>query len=615
MTATADDTISRANVPARASAALLLWCAIAVALFAAAFFHLQPGRLSSTLGDTDDATRLVEVQAFRDGASWYDMTLPRFGGTEPLQSHWSRLIDLPLAAMLSAFEQVTTPEQAERTVRTIWPLSLLLVLLYLLGREAMIRGGRNAGLLTVALAVTCITVIVQFVPGRIDHHNAMILCATIGLLRLSRSLHDPQAGWSAGALLGLGLAIGFEPLAVTVAGIGITVLFALRTQRSMLGPSRAAIAFAATLAIALLLAKAPADFPIQHCDALSLNIVLLAAISAVGVCLVWIYSARLSLAGKLAILAAAGATGIAAYGWMEPACLAGPFGQVEPELFPVWLDRVLETRNIFAAARASDVLIFAAAIYLGLGLYSGSKLVCAAASGDSGDVGADASAAQRDTRQLDLAMLAVATLLSCWQVKLLPYASCLAIPMIAVWLVRRGPAPDETEKPTGRHVTAAIAAGVVAMVGAAAWFAFSGELTKSTAAEAEQPVVDCSSNTAMAPLQQLAPGLAVADVNLGPYLVARTRLDVLSAPYHRLGRQILAAHEIFSAPAQEAQALLRAVGAHYVITCPELDSTRPAGGRPAGSLQALLQAGTPPPFLTPVALDGSTPLRVWRIAR
>jgi len=477
----------------------------------------------------------------------------------------------------------------------------------------MIRGGRNAGLLTVALAVTCITVIVQFVPGRIDHHNAMILCATIGLLRLSRSLHDPQAGWSAGALLGLGLAIGFEPLAVTVAGIGITVLFALRTQQSMLGPSRAAIAFAATLAIALLLAKAPADFPIQHCDALSLNIVLLAAIPAVGVCLVRIYGARLSLAGKLAVLAAAGGVGLAAYGWMEPACLAGPFGQVEPALFPVWLDRVLETRNIFAAARASDVLVFAAAIYLGLGLYSGSKLVWAAASGDSGGTGA--SVAQRDTRRLDLAMLAVATLLSCWQVKLLPYASCLAIPMIAVWLVRRGPAPDETEKPTGRPMTAAIAAGVVAIVGTAAWFAFSGEPTKSNASEAVQPVVDCSSNAAMAPLQQLAPGLAIADVNLGPYLVARTRLDVLSAPYHRLGRQILAAHEIFSAPAQEAQALLRAVGAHYVITCPELDSTRPAAGRPGGSLQALLQAGTPPPFLTPVALDGSTPLRIWRIAR
>ncbi|HWK50380.1 MAG TPA: hypothetical protein VNR40_10865 [Steroidobacter sp.] len=614
MTAAADNTVARTGAPARrGDVVLLLCCAVAVALFAAIFFHLQPGRLSSVLGDTDDATRLVEVHTFRDGASWYDMTLPRFGGAEPLQSHWSRLIDLPLAAMLSAFEHVTTPAQAELVVRALWPLSLLLVLLYLLGREAAMRGGRNAGLLTVALAITCITAIVQFVPGRIDHHNAMILCATIGLLRLSRSLHDPQAGWSAGALLGLGLAIGFEPLAITVAGIGIAVLFALLPERSMLGPSRAAIAFTATLAIALILAKASADFPIQHCDALSLNIVVLAAISALGVCLVQTYGARLSLAGKLAILATAGGSGLIVYGWVEPACLAGPFGQVEPALFPIWLDRVLETRSIFTAARASDVMILTAIICLVLGLYSGVKL--ARAAGSNGGTCADTSAAKRDIQQLDLAILIVATLLSCWQVKLLPYASCLAVPMIAVWLARPEPASDATAKPADRRMTAAIAAGVVGIVGAAAWFSFSGEPTKSATAEAVRPIVDCSSNAAIAPLAQLEPGLAVADVNLGPYLVAGTKLDVLSAPYHRLGRQILAAHEIFNAPAQEAQTLLRNQNTYYVITCPGLDSTRPTGGRPADSLQTLLQAGTPPPFLTPVVLDKSTPLRVWRVAR
>ncbi len=615
MTAAADDMTGPADTSARETrancASLFLCCAVAVALFAAAFFYLQPARLTTTLGDTDDATRLVEVHALRDGASWYDMTLARFGPAEPLQSHWSRLIDLPLAAMLFASEQVTTPAHAELIVRAIWPLSLLLVLLYLLGREAAIRGGRSAALLTVALAVTCITVIVQFVPGRIDHHNAMILCATIGLLRLSRSLHDPHAGWSAGVLLGLGLAIGFEPLAVTVAGIGFTVLFALRPGRAMLGPSRAATAFAATLAIALLLAKAPMDFPVQHCDALSLNIVLLAAISALGVGVVQRYGARLSFAGKLAVLATAGGIGLAIYGWMEPACLAGPFGQVEPALFPIWLDRVLETRSIFAAARASDILVFTAAIYLALGLYSGAKLLHA----PEGSAGAAASTARRDTHQLDLAMLAVVTLLSCWQVKLLPYASCLAIPMIAVWLVRRERTHGEATKPADRRKTITIAAGVAAIVGAAAWFAFSGEPTKSAAARAVQPVVDCASNAALAPLAQLAPGLTVADVNLGPYLVARTKLDVLSAPYHRLGRQILAAHEIFNAPVQEAEALLRKVDAQYVITCPGLDSTRPRSGRPADSLQARLQAGTPPPFLAPVVLGATTPLRVWRFAR
>ena len=88
---------------------LFLWALAGVTLLACAFFFLQPTRLQTSLGDTDDATRLVEVRALIDGGAWFDNTLPRFGGAQPLQSHWSRLIDLPLAAMLSTFELVMPP--------------------------------------------------------------------------------------------------------------------------------------------------------------------------------------------------------------------------------------------------------------------------------------------------------------------------------------------------------------------------------------------------------------------------------------------------------------------------------------------------------------------------
>ena len=99
-------------------------------------------RPTASLGDTDDATRLVEVRELIDGASWFDNTLPRLGGDQALHSHWSRLIDLPLAGLLSAFDRVMPQPAAELAVRIVWPLTLLLALLYLLGREAEMRGGR-----------------------------------------------------------------------------------------------------------------------------------------------------------------------------------------------------------------------------------------------------------------------------------------------------------------------------------------------------------------------------------------------------------------------------------------------------------------------------------------
>ena len=73
----------------------------------------------------------------------------------------------------------------------------------------------------------------------------------------------------------------------------------------------------------------------------------------------------------------------------------------------------------------------------------------------------------------------------------------------------------------------------------------------------------------------LAPGLALADVNLGPYVVALSKLDALSAPYHRLGKSIVEANRILLATPDEAERRLRADGVRYVITCAGLDSTTP----------------------------------------
>jgi hypothetical protein len=125
---------------------LLAWSVLGVALFAALAFWFDPSRLLSSLGDTDDATRLIEVRELVGGASWFDMTLSRFGGPYPLISHWSRLIDLPIVVLLSGFELILPPQQAELAVRAIWPLALLLAFVFLLAREAEIRCGRAAAL-------------------------------------------------------------------------------------------------------------------------------------------------------------------------------------------------------------------------------------------------------------------------------------------------------------------------------------------------------------------------------------------------------------------------------------------------------------------------------------
>jgi len=587
------------NPPQAGRLSLLVWCVLGIVLVAGTFFALQPTRLTASLGDTDDATRLVEVRELIDGRSWFDNTLPRLGGDQALHSHWSRLIDLPLAGLLTTFDRVMPQAAAELAVRIVWPLTLLLALLYLLGREAEMRGGRLAALLSIALAATCITAIVQFLPGRIDHHNAMILCATIGILRLSRSFDDADAGWSAGVFLGLGTVVGYEALALTIASFVAAMLYGLLPSRSLLGPSRAAVTFAATLAVALAATAAPVSFLTQHCDALSMNLVVLAVVAAVGVCAVQAMELRLSLAAKLAALLVTGAAGLALYGIAEPACFAGPFGQVEPALFPIWLGHVSETQSLFSLGGGVPLLAVAAFAYLLAGVYSGTKLL----RGDGSN-----------TVRFDLIMLLIAIPLSCWQIKLLPYATYLAVPLIAVWLAR--PSGTEDRQPVSRRTAAIVTVAVLLVVGFAAWFALTTTpASTNRVKEALDKVQDCTATAAIEPLATLPAGLAVADVNLGPYLVALTRLNALSAPYHRLGASIMAAHEILHSPPAKAEPLLRQTGASYVITCLGLDSTTPARADAPESLQGLLFANKPPAFLAPVTLAEPTPLKVWRVVQ
>jgi hypothetical protein len=574
---------------------LVAWCALAVALLVALVFFVEPALLTTSLGDTDDATRLVEVRELLGGAPWFDTTLPRFGGAHPLVSHWSRLVDAPLAMLLGTFELVLPQAQAELLLRAVWPPLVLLAFAYLLAREAELRGGRAAALLAILLTVTCLFGITQFVPGRLDHHNVIILGAVIGTLRLARSLDDPNAGWSAGFLLGLGTAVGYEALALTIAGLGAAVMFGALPGRSLLGPSRAAVTFAATLGIALSLTTASGALFISHCDALSINLVALAATSALGVCTVQIFETRLSTARKIVLMAVAGLPGLAIYAAAEPACLAGPFGQVDPAVFPVWLDSVSEGQSLLSLGSKLPVVGGLMLAYVLVVANCGIKLM----------------RTDRDEGlRFQLIMLMLVVPLSIWQIKLLPYTSFLPIPLIAVWLARP---PLQTSRTFNRKTAVWIAGTLVAIAAASYAIVTLSEPSVERMKKAMAPNQSCTATAAIEPLARLPAGLAVADVNLGPFIVALTNLDVLAAPYHRMSKSILEADRILHGSPPESEKRLSAIGARYVITCKGLDSTTPPGGVPADALQNQLFENKPPAFLEPVPLDGPTPLKVWRV--
>ncbi len=577
------------------SAPAVWLCLLVVTAFALLMLIASPATLFTSLGDTDDATRLVQVRALLDGRAWYDPVLAQFGGPYPYVSHWSRLIDLPLYLLISLFSLFLPAQSAEVVARFVWPLLTLWALLTVAVKVAEARAGRTAGLLALAFLGLNPFVFMQFSPGRIDHHNVQILGATGGILLLMQSYKDRRFGWAAGAIFALGLAVGYEALPLTalalaVAGVGAVL------GRGSAGVMRAATAFAGGLAATFVLTVAPSRWLEITCDTLSLNIVLLSLACAAGLVLTLRIGERAAVPVRLLIAGGSAGMGLILYGALEPACLAGPFGAIDPALGPIWLNHVFETQSILRMLGTMPDLAIGTFVYLAAGIYAAVTL----------------ARKERDDGLMFLAVVfCLSVALGCWQLKLLPYPAVLAAVPLAIAISRIEGNKSATKQQ--RRIRAFAVSNPMTWMGLASILIGLTAPGPSAIAQSKASARACYQNTALAPLAGLTPGLAVAEVDLGPYLAATTGLDVLAGPYHRLDRSILENHAIFYAGPAEAERRLRALGAAYVITCPGIFGTIADGKVPENAVRPSLLAGRTPPFLEPVTLSGPTPIKVWRL--
>jgi hypothetical protein len=592
----------RRSALSRLAAMPAAWCALATALLFVLLPESGPAALSNWLGDTDDAVRLVTVRELLAGAPWFDTTLPRIGAPEPLVSHWSRLVDAPLALLMLLFRPLFGVEGAEIATRMVWPALLFFILQLMISREALRRAGLWACVFAVALPVLSVMPLVQFRPGRIDHHNVQILCAVAGLMYLVRSLEEERIGWIAGALIGLGLAVGYEAIGLVVPALGLAAIVALWEGRGVGGVARAATAATGVLLAALVVTVPPSHWFVMHCDALSLNLPLLAGCCAAGLWAALCVPDRFGAGGRLGVAGLCAASAAVVYGLIEPACLLGPFGQVNPALKAIWLDRVMESKSIlsFGDNQYAPMLAFVAFVVAGIGAQF-----------------AIWRARPTTSNALATAMIVLAAMLGCWQIKLMLYASWLAVLPLAVFAARLERLGSLTAPAAGVCVVLLLNQSTLAGVFEA------GEVVVRTVvgapvAEADEPEVgkECARTSNIARLADLPPGLVAANIDLGPHIVAMTPHRVVAAPYHRLDKGILAGHAILHGTPEEAERAARALGVSYIVLC---GAAKPAGAKPVSggkyqdSLRARLMRGEPIGFLQEIAPAPDKSIRIWRV--
>lgn len=85
--------------------------------------------LTGRFNDTDDAMRVVMVRDLMAGQAWHDLVQHRVMPPAGLAMHWSRLIDLPIATLITAFSLVVEPVLAERLARIIMPAFVSVIFL------------------------------------------------------------------------------------------------------------------------------------------------------------------------------------------------------------------------------------------------------------------------------------------------------------------------------------------------------------------------------------------------------------------------------------------------------------------------------------------------------
>ncbi|VVS96805.1 conserved membrane hypothetical protein [Sphingomonas sp. EC-HK361] len=478
------------------------------------------------LPDTDDVMRLVEVRDWLAGQGYADLHQYRLGPPGGTAMHWSRLADMPVAALILALAPLAGRHMAEVVAVCLWPV--LLFAAYLAAIGAVARRLGVTGVTAMIVAAIAFPVTTLFVPGRIDHHGLQIVL----LLACVHGMVAPPSrgrGIAIGAAMAASAAIGFE----TVPLLAVLGAWAVATWMRDDDARLQGIAIGLAIVGAVSFGLIPASAPSGLCDALSAPLAAILVVTGIMLGLITLASRHLAVP-RWVLVAACGIVLIGVAAAIAPAgCRVGPYGAVDAGLVRLWLHNVAEAQPLLRAAPA-DAIGYAGLAIVGL-------------------LAALWQARLRGGAWWGVAaLIASGLMVACWQLRG-AYGAAAIAPIALAALI-----------------DAARSRGPILLTGA--WIASAGILYPlAGTALAQSPrgaVAPCDAGAATALLAKLPPGRLAAPIDLGPAILRDTRHATLAGPYHRDGMGNAALYRIMLGEPAVAARLLRANAVRYIVWCP-----------------------------------------------
>lgn len=566
------------------------WAAISLML-ALASPHLAERRFP----DVDDALRLVQVRDLLAGQAWFDVHQYRIAPPEGTLMHWSRLVDIPLAASLWLLMLVLPAAQAELITTIAIPLLLLLATMLVVGRLASERLGGAVAVCAGLAMVVAPVVATQFQPMRIDHHGWQILCVAVALWAVFR--HETRRGAIiAGLAMASGMLISLETIVMAASFAALLTLRWLADPRASIWLVRYLQSLALGLAGLFAATRGLGDLA-PHCDVIAPAHLGFFGIVAIGASLLALRRG-LHPAALLAGLAASGLAGLVWVGWMAPACLAPPFAGLDPLVRDNWYLNVTEGLPIWRRP-LPEALPAALQTLLALAI--------------AGYAALRGAPPTRGWWREYAVLLALAILAGFATYRSIAFAGMMAtIPLgwFTMQMIARWQASPRLLGKLG-----AVAMLYAALLpGAIILLALSVIDPVNTKQISGATASNCALQRNAHKLDALTPAKLFAPLDLGPGILNYSHHSIVASGHHRSERRMRDVIAAFTSDAETARKLVLANDAQFVVVCTDLMEValyQTKGGH--DSLAARLAKDAPPAWLEPVALGMPESFRVWRV--
>lgn len=548
------------------------------------------------LGDTDDNMRLMQVRALLDGQGWYDLRQYRLNPPQGFDIHWSRLVDLPIAGLILAFQPFVGTAWAERLacgIAPILPLSIAMLALSFTARRLIAPAAWPVALIVMFGATAAM---LMFMPMRIDHHGWQLAMLAITVAGLA-----DRRGARGGAVVGLAtatsLTIGLEMLPYGAMAGAILALRWVWDRDEARRLAAYALALGGGSALGFVVFASNANYAMR-CDALT-PVWLSVVAAGGGVLFALAWSNPRDRRVRLALALVAGAALAGGFATLFPQCLSRPEG-VSDELARTWLNNVREAKPIYRHPLRNALPIAALPVMGLLGALVATWR---------------ARATPRGTLWAPVALFtAFAVAMMLWQVRAGPAAQLLAVPGAAAlawvavpWCLR---SPHLLVRVFGSVAAFITVSGLFAGL-AIKWLPI--DRPDKRAGVIARAGGQCQSLPRLRMLDRFPPMVMFTHVDMGPRLIATTHHDAIAGPYHRNGDAILDVHHAFQGTPEAFRTIAKRHGARVLLVCPNLAETTVYRARAPRGFYAQLAKGRVPPWLVRVPLPKGAPYRMWRI--